>query len=220
MPNPFLLAGLGVGAVVLAVVLLHRRRGERAPHAPPAADAVALRALAIAAGCARAHLEAAATREKKLPLDEAERHRAALAAWLESHGLLPHLSRAERAWVETPAGRLSEDALLDASWTAEGLAVLLWALGRVGELPPDGVEAEPGALLQAVPPVGSDPAKFAQGASLRPREEIEAAAFHAYERYDLECRDEFGAAVASRGLSIALERRRAFRWLSGDSAKF
>lgn len=217
MPNALVIAGAALAAILLVAVLLRRKPGEAPASPPPDPERVALRALAVAAGCARAHLEAAAVTERKLAPEEAERHRAALVAWLSREELTEALEARERKWIEKPIGKLAEDDLLDASWSSESLAVLLWALRAVETLPPDAVEAEPGALMERVPAVGTDVGKFVTEARLRPREEIEAAAARVQDRYDAECRDEFGAAVASRSLSIALERRRAFLWLTGDA---
>lgn len=218
MPNALLVAGAALAVILLVAVLRRRKPGEAPAAPPPAPERVAVRAIAVAAGCARAHLEAAAVTERKLAPEEAERHRAALAAWLSREGLTEALEARERAWIQKPIGTLSEDDLLDASWSSEGLAVLLWALRAVPALPPEAVEAEPGALMERVPAVGSESRPFVTGAALRPSEEIEAAAARAQELYDAACRDEFGARVASRALSIALERRRAFLWLTGDAA--
>jgi hypothetical protein len=220
MPSPFLLAGLVLAAILLAAVLLRRRPGDPALAPPPSAERVALRALAVAAACARAHLEAAVVTERKLARDEAERHRAALDAWLRREQLTDQLTEIEQSWIEAPIGKLPEDDFRDASWSAEGLAVLLWALGVSNELPPDGAEVPPGEVMERVPAVGSEVLPFVSAARLRPRDEIAAAAARAEARYDDECGRQFGAATASVPLSIALERRRAFVWLGGAAAQW
>jgi hypothetical protein len=60
--------------------------------------------------------------------------------------------------------RADDPAVVDAVWQAEGLGVLLWALGRIG-LPPYDLAFDHDRLL-AVP---------LDGATLRPAEEIEQA---------------------------------------------
>src|SRR5689334_21666701 len=67
------------------------------------------------------------------------------------------------ALVQLPA-RADDPAVVDALWQAEGLGVLLWALGRIG-IPPYDLPFDHDRLL-AVP---------LDGATLRPAEEIEQA---------------------------------------------
>ena len=218
--SPWFIAGV-VFVFILGIAFgMWRRPNAPPPVEPPSAERVALRALALAASVARAHVEAAAVTEKKLPLEEAERHRAALESWLRREQLTEQLTEREQAWVEAPVGKLGEDGLLEASWCAEGLGVLLWAMSAAPAPPPDGVEVEPGSLLERVPAVGSDVGPFVAASALRPPEEISSAAERTESRYDDACRDDFGSRVASRAMSIAMERRRAHRWLSGESSRY
>lgn len=94
---------------------------------PPTADRVARRALCLSAVIARGFLESDAP-------SDAEQHRAGLLSWLEEHDLLDELEPEERALLEAPMGSLALQAVVDATWRSEGLAVLGWALG-LADLP-------------------------------------------------------------------------------------
>jgi hypothetical protein len=94
---------------------------------PPDAERVARRALCLSAVAARGFLESDA------PAD-ADRHRAGMVAWLEEHDLLDELEPGERALLDARVGSLEPQAIVDATWRSEGIAVLAWMLG-VAQLP-------------------------------------------------------------------------------------
>ncbi|MGY0613206.1 DUF4272 domain-containing protein [Luteimonas sp. A501] len=124
---------------------------------PPAAD-VLRRALALASVVARAGLEPRADGP-----EAAAMHRRMLD-WLRVTGLHAALEPAEAALVEAPLGSLSDAAVVDASWRAEGIQVLAWALDRHGPVPhdrmvdPDDVAWTLGFLDDAAPDMLHDAA--------------------------------------------------------------
>ncbi len=143
---------------------------------PPTAERVARRALALAALTARAALE----EDARAP-DGAERHRA-LLEWVREMGIEDELEgpsewetgpHERSVFFESPLGGMDGQALVNAMWRTEGLAVLAWALGLY-ELPPHDEAADMHALWDAVGLLESHKARgLLANPALRPREEIE-----------------------------------------------
>ncbi|MFZ5439302.1 MAG: DUF4272 domain-containing protein [Myxococcota bacterium] len=130
--------------------------------AAPEADAVAARALMVAALLERAKLESSR--------DAARAE--ALVKWVEREDLLAHLGDEGEAVFSAAPGSWSDDAAEAVAWTAEELQLLLWALRRA-ELPTAERAANAGELLADVPVLG-DVADFVENAALRPPEEVDA----------------------------------------------
>ena len=105
------------------------------PLVPPSAERVARRALALTAVVARSIVERQASDA------EAESFRAGLLAWTARIGITDEIEPEELAVLQAPVGGLLPQQTINASWRAEGLAVLAWALGRY-ELPRYDVEAD------------------------------------------------------------------------------
>ena len=156
---------------------------ERDIPCPPAAGVVARRALVLRS--VLDHTIAALPRDLLATFaagwDAAERARYAPEAEalsrrrvqaLRESGLWTHAEREEQAVLETPFTELHPPQLIAASWRAESLAMLLWALGRIDTIPPYD-EVVNGELLLSL--ASSQSEGFVVGASLRPREEIERA---------------------------------------------
>ncbi len=129
--------------------------------APPEADTVALRALAVAAMLRRADLEA----------KQAKGDVARLQAWVDEHGLFAAFGPEGFELFGLPPGKWSAEDRGAVAWAAEELHLLLWALGR-REAPPLFTRADAAALTAAVPLLAS-PDAFVGGAALRPVEELE-----------------------------------------------
>lgn len=152
--------------------------GEQPLAAPPDAAAVALRARALTLLLRRlgdpvpTHVLVAAGGD----LDDAARadheaRRAMLerevAAALADASLDAALTDDERAFLTKRAERFTHDHIMNVSWRAEALAVLLWAQGRLEVLPPYDTQVDPAMLLDLVrAPHDGVPA-------LRPHAEIE-----------------------------------------------
>ena len=96
---------------------------------PPSARRVVARATVLSALVYRSFLDHYADNPDGNEL------RSRLLDWLVATGLIWELEQEERKLLATPLGRAEDQAIIDAEWRTEGLAVLAWALGRF-ELPP------------------------------------------------------------------------------------
>jgi len=135
---------------------------------PPAAGRVAMRVLALAALTARGLLEV--DRDDPDPAGTLERVR----RWARDTGAADEMEPAEREALHTPLGSLPHQAKVNAIWRLEGLAVLLWALGRA-TLPPHDQIADAQTLWAAAGLLDADvPRELRAAPALRPRDELEA----------------------------------------------
>lgn len=139
----------------------------------PSGLTVARRALCLAAGVQRGWIEhdvqltgAVTGAHDKVAHD--------LQGWILAEGLEPALSTVERANFAKPVGQWSQREIVNASWSAEALGVLTWALGALHDLPAYDVQVDPFILEQVVPLFG--PVRpWVEGSQLRPVEIIERA---------------------------------------------
>lgn len=97
----------------------------------PDAPAVLRRALALFSVAARAAMEADAARA------DAADWQARMLDWQQRTGLDAALEPDESRLLQAPPGSLTEAETRDASWRAEGVYVLAWALGGHPPLPHD-----------------------------------------------------------------------------------
>jgi hypothetical protein len=109
----------------------------------PSAERVAARALVLSAIVCRSAIEGDAGNPK------AEAFREDVLSWICGIGLVEEAESNEFALLECKLGGLSDRQRIDASWRAEGLAVLAWALRR-GELPVYDKRADPYPIAQAL----------------------------------------------------------------------
>jgi hypothetical protein len=139
---------------------------------PPVASRVAARALVLASMHHRGILEM-----QEVDIDSLEEMRENFLPFLENLGISEELEDHETALLRTPVGRCEEQALIDACWRDEGLAVLAWALGR-NELPRYD-EASTERPLQSVGWANFPKAEeLLASAVLRSRSEIKKLASH------------------------------------------
>src|SRR5215467_7327552 len=96
---------------------------------PPSPERVANRALVLCAVVCRTGSESDAGNS------EAESFRLEIVRWLDRLALVGEVEPAEIDLINKPLGALERKEKINASWRAEGLAVLSWALGKY-ELPP------------------------------------------------------------------------------------
>lgn len=130
--------------------------------APPEADTIALRSLAVAALLRRLTLEA-----RRAPAPDFE----ALKAWVDENGLFASFSAGGFALFDAPPNAWSAEDKEAVEWAAEELQLLSWALGR-GEAPALFVRADAAPLLAQLPERGPvEP--FSLAARARPLEELE-----------------------------------------------
>ena len=128
----------------------------------PPAEVVG-RLLILSVVLRRAYLETG----RLAPEDDPTGERFDLAAWAGAEGLLDHATPAEREFVRAPLGTLSADAVRDATWQAEALSALGWALGLVPALPREPVPINPGPLLASLPVPWDATRTLADNAMLR-----------------------------------------------------
>lgn len=109
----------------------------------PSQRRVASRALVLAAVAARGLIE------KDGPPEEYEADRKEIISWIEAVGISDELEPDEWKVLQLPVGSLERQAMVDATWRTEGLAVLLWALRRM-ELSPYDQQVNPGELFGTI----------------------------------------------------------------------
>lgn len=130
---------------------------------------VASRAIVVAAACRRTHLELAPL---DLGSDDPEGERFDLAAWVVEEGLDPVLTPAEQRLFKTRVGRLPRAEVLAASWQAEGLAALAWAIGILDDPPPLDAPADPAGVLTLLPSPWASTRALRTTATLRPEADL------------------------------------------------
>jgi hypothetical protein len=137
---------------------------------PPPARRVAARTLVLAAVVGRASLETRGEggADAPTPLE-----------WLNSLGIARELEPWESAFLRQPLGRAAPAVVGNASWRAEGLAVLAWALNRF-PLPAYDEATLPESALASVGYGSREVGRQLLDAGvLRPAAEIERLAAHA-----------------------------------------
>jgi hypothetical protein len=140
---------------------------------PPSQEAVAYRALALVGLLGRTQAEMECQR------DPASREKWAgiwkkIVAWFAEEGVKPHQSAQERKLLAKPFGKWSQGEVFETIWRTEALAALLWALGKLPEMPSYETMVHSKAVF-AVIPLLVPTAEFKQTVKLRPDEEIESA---------------------------------------------
>jgi hypothetical protein len=110
---------------------------------PPTGDRVAARAMVLAAVSCRGLIEKDSHKPK------AEEFRKTIRPWLDYIGAGRELEPDEAALLSTPLGQLDKRTALNATWRAEGMVVLAWALGWAS-LPPIHEECEPSDVAVAM----------------------------------------------------------------------
>jgi hypothetical protein len=117
------------------------------------AQAVTQRALCLAAVCYRANIEAVAAHGAKVgsqPGPELKELGERINGWLISEQLRDTLSSAERRLLDARLGEAGPQEVINATWRAEALTVLLWALELVDAIPPYDTQCELKSALERV----------------------------------------------------------------------
>jgi hypothetical protein len=173
----------------------------------PNATEVADRSLVLYAFARRAAIELALEELGGDPkrVAQAEAARAETDRWFDREQLLEAPTEAERGLFAGPSGTWPHEAVVDGLWRRESLAVLLWAIGHLDQLPPFGDEADPHGSV----------GRFRVTSWLRADDVVDAAWQEADAWYGAtEGREGDDATLAS----ISAERARAFSWLRDRDA--
>ena len=142
--------------------------------------------------------------------------RDAVLRWLEENRLWQELTPSEAGFIDTPAP--SRQQRIDASWLSERLVMLLWALGKIEQLPSPDEQCDTSIFQDLLPPFADIDAKtFVAEACLRSdRELIEMADktldFHWHAR---EAKITGRTPRKSVDVGIIQERHHAINWVIG-----
>ena len=135
---------------------------------PPSAERVAARVLALAA------LTARALSEDDAYDPDPQTTMADIREWASDSGAEAEMEAEEREVLQALVGALDRQAQVNAVWRIEGLAVLLWALGR-GETAPHDQVTDARTMWLAAGLLDHDATREVLDAPvLRPRDELEA----------------------------------------------
>jgi hypothetical protein len=93
--------------------------------------------------------------------------------WLERLGLIPIMEPLEATTLNAPLGTLDRPATIAATWSAEGLAMLAWALNRFN-LPWLDEKVDPFELTDSLSFLHDEAGSLLEGGELRPFDELQA----------------------------------------------
>lgn len=136
-----------------------------------------------------------------------------IVSWLRKEGLWADVSPQEAAFLcdKEPERK----AYVGATWRAEALYVLLWALGKIEKL------AKPAAICQEplheIVPYLKSPKQFLRGVSLRPQKEIDARYEETYQARWKVVDARLNGKPAPKRIDpgVVYERHYALNWLKG-----
>src|SRR5205823_2910831 len=96
-----------------------------------------------------------------------------LLDWLTSMDLWADVEQREESIIRGPLGSLDEKEAFQATWYAEGLAVLAWALNRT-DFPKHDVKVDPYIVGESLSFLSEDAMSMIGTATLRSREDLSA----------------------------------------------
>lgn len=96
-----------------------------------------------------------------------------LKAWVERLGLDAEMEPAEKRTLYAPLGSLDEKRRVRATWEAEGIAIMAWALGRFA-LPRHDEEVNPYELTDSLWFLNNEAIEILRSPQLRSAEELHA----------------------------------------------
>jgi hypothetical protein len=135
--------------------------------APPDAQRVARRALILSAIVCRSNSDHDPTNPDAIALWDR------LKTWIELLDVASEIETAEKEMLFAPLGSLDKRKGIRATWHAEGLAILAWALGRF-PFPKYGQKVDPYELTDSLMFLAEEAAEIISSAELRPRVELKA----------------------------------------------
>lgn len=134
---------------------------------PPAPQRVARRALVLSAIACRSNSDHDPTNPDAIALWNR------LKTWIESLDVASEIEPAEKEMIYAPLGSLDNRKRIQATWRAEGLAILAWALGRF-PFPKHGEKVDPYELTDSLAFLAEEAAEIISSAELHPRVELDA----------------------------------------------
>lgn len=147
-----------------------------------------------------------------------EADREEILSWLDTTDIASKLTDRERRFVFSTSPSSKES--VNFSWRSEGLCVLLWALGRLENLPPPNEQCSTGALADILPPFADESLdQFLENAQLKPPQELLGAAFSIQELHSLARQRQkepgYKSEFPAVDIEIIQERHRAINWVVG-----
>jgi Domain of unknown function (DUF4272) len=140
---------------------------ESIERTPPSAQRVARRALVLSAVVCRGNIDHGAGNA------DTESLRNRILDWITFLDVQDEIEPREAALLKAPLSALTQQQVIDATWQAEGLAVLAWALKRLN-LPKHDEKVDPYAVTDALGFLNEDAAELIRFAQLRGDAEIRA----------------------------------------------
>jgi hypothetical protein len=134
---------------------------------PPDAQRVARRALILSAIVCRANSDHDPTKPDAIALWNR------VKTWIESLDVASEIEPAEKETIYAPLGSLDNETRIQATWRAEGLGILAWALGRF-PFPKHGAKVDAYELTDSLAFLDDEAANIIQSAELLPRAELDA----------------------------------------------
>ena len=136
--------------------------------------------------------------------------------WIDTSGLRQELTRDELAFISAPDP--SEKQVINYSWQAERLVVLLWALGLIDNLPDADEQCDPSIFRECIPPFNGQSVEwFIANAKLRAEDELWEMAETLLDLH-WQARDSKLNGRSSReavDIEIVQERHHAINWVTG-----
>jgi hypothetical protein len=140
---------------------------ETSEEKPPSAGRVARRALILSAVVCRGNIDNGAGNP------DAEALHRRILDWIRSLDLQEEPEPEELALLKAPLGTLNQNQVVHATWQAEGLVVLAWALNRI-PLPKHDEKIDPYELTDALDFLSETAGDLVQAPDLKTEKEIRA----------------------------------------------
>jgi hypothetical protein len=139
-----------------------------------------------------------------------------IVAWLQEHKLLNALSPSESEFLKAKA--IDRQSKVNFGWQSERLLVLLWAIGRVKDLPGPGVQCDTAVFQDILPPFTEIAvAEFVESASLVSDEDLFAKSEELLGQH-WKARDaklNGKSAPDEIDIEVVQERHHAINWITG-----
>ncbi|WP_395736659.1 DUF4272 domain-containing protein [Prosthecobacter sp.] len=145
---------------------------EDPPLVPPTVERILHRAFCLSAVICRSFID-------EPDNEHCANLQAAMKAWLHDMGAEGELELWEADCIQAPTGSLEPQVRINASWLAEGLVVLIWALD-FHELPAHDKCVDPKEVTDSIDFLHPDAADILEEIELESAEEIEAEASKAF----------------------------------------